>query len=135
MFERSAPLSVSGSTLTVGLPEQTLLARARQRGDDVRLREALLAVLRLDLTPELVLDPSAGAPGRGRWRGVDVRPCRHLAGRQLRRPPRRPPAQRARPRRATDPPRRSRVPPGRPRRWPLRASRARRPSGPRRRQP
>ena len=62
MFERSAPLSVSGSTLTVGLPEQTLLARARQRGDDVRLREALLAVLRLDLTPELVLDPSAGAP-------------------------------------------------------------------------
>ena len=56
-FERSAPVGVSGSTLTVGVPESGTLTFARKSGHDTRLREAILSVLRIDLTPDLVLDP------------------------------------------------------------------------------
>ena len=60
-FERSAPVGVSGSTLTVGVPESGTLTFARKSGHDTRLREAILSVLRIDLTPDLVLDPGVAA--------------------------------------------------------------------------
>ena len=61
-FERSAPVGVSGGTLTVGVHESGTLAFAKKSGHDTRLREAMLAVLKVDLTPDLVLDPGAVPP-------------------------------------------------------------------------
>ncbi len=61
-FERSAPIGVSGDTLTVAVPESGTLAFARKSGHDTRLREAILAVMHVDLTPDLTLDPGAVAP-------------------------------------------------------------------------
>ena len=58
-FERSVPVGVSGSTLTVGVPESGTLTFAKKSGHDTRLREAILAVMHVDLTPDLVLDPGA----------------------------------------------------------------------------
>ena len=58
-FERSAPVGVSGSTITVGVPESGTLTFAKKSGHDMRLREAILAVMHADLTPDLVLDPGA----------------------------------------------------------------------------
>jgi len=60
-FERSAPLGVNGSILTVGVPEAGTLTFAKKSGHDTRLREAMLSVLKVDLTPDLVLDPGVGA--------------------------------------------------------------------------
>ncbi|MCX6461560.1 MAG: DNA polymerase III subunit gamma and tau [Actinobacteria bacterium] len=61
-FERSAPIGVSGDTVTVAVPESGTLAFARKSGHDTRLREAILAVMHVDLTPDLTLDPGAVAP-------------------------------------------------------------------------
>ena len=58
-FERSVPVGVSGSTITVGVPESGTLTFAKKSGHDMRLREAILAVMHADLTPDLVLDPGA----------------------------------------------------------------------------
>jgi len=58
-FERSAPVGVSGDTVTVGVPESGTLTFAKKSGHDTRLREAILAVMHADLIPDLVLDPGA----------------------------------------------------------------------------
>ena len=63
-FERSVPLGITAGSLAVGVPEQGALTFARRSGHDVRLREAMLAVLRVELTPDLVLDPGAATSGR-----------------------------------------------------------------------
>lgn len=61
-FERSAPVGVTGDTVTVGVPESGTLTFAKKSGHDTRLREAILAVMNVDLVPDLVLDPGAVVP-------------------------------------------------------------------------
>ena len=57
-FEQSQPVSMDEKSLAVALPDQGRITFARNGGHDERLRQALIDVLKADLTPDLVLDPS-----------------------------------------------------------------------------
>lgn len=57
-FEQSQPVSMDSKTLAVALPDQGRITFARNGGHDERLRQALIDVLKADLAPDLILDPS-----------------------------------------------------------------------------
>ena len=57
-FEQSQPVSMDTKTLAIALPDQGRITFARNGGHDERLRQALIDVLKADLAPDLVLDPS-----------------------------------------------------------------------------
>jgi DNA polymerase-3 subunit gamma/tau len=62
-FADARPLSLSDGVLAVAVPDQGKAAAITQRGHDVRLREALLEVLQLDVTIDVVHDAeAAGSP-------------------------------------------------------------------------
>lgn len=57
-FEQSQPVSMDSKSLAVALADQGRITFARNGGHDERLRQALIDVLKADLAPDLVLDPS-----------------------------------------------------------------------------
>ena len=57
-FEQSQPVSMDSNSLAVALPDNGRITFARNGGHDERLRQALIDVLKADLQPELILDPS-----------------------------------------------------------------------------
>jgi DNA polymerase III subunit gamma/tau len=56
-FEQSSPVSVADGMLAVAMPDNGRITFARNGGHDERLRQALIDVLRIDVRPELMLDP------------------------------------------------------------------------------
>lgn len=65
LFNSSAPLSLSGGTLAVGVPNSGQVNNARTSGHDERLRQAILDVMRVDVRVDVVLAPDAVAPKGG----------------------------------------------------------------------
>jgi DNA polymerase-3 subunit gamma/tau len=65
LFNSSAPLSIAGGTLAVGVPNSGQVNNARTSGHDERLRQAILDVMRADVRVDVVLAPDAVAPKAG----------------------------------------------------------------------
>ncbi|MDD2859029.1 MAG: DNA polymerase III subunit gamma and tau [Candidatus Nanopelagicales bacterium] len=65
LFNSSAPLSIAGGTLAVGVPNSGQVNNARTSGHDERLRQAILDVMHADVRVDVVLAPDAVAPKGG----------------------------------------------------------------------
>jgi DNA polymerase-3 subunit gamma/tau len=63
LFTDSTPVSLSNGALAVAVAEQGKATRIAQAGHDERLRQALIDVLGLDVTIDIMLDPGAAAAG------------------------------------------------------------------------
>ena len=62
LFSASQPLSISNGTLAIGVTNAGQVNNARASGHDERMRQAILAVMRVDVRIDVVLDPNAVAP-------------------------------------------------------------------------
>ena len=65
-FHAATPVSSSGGALAVAVAEPGNARAIAQRGHDERLRQAIIDVLALDLTIDVLHDPEPAAPGPAR---------------------------------------------------------------------
>jgi len=65
-FHAATPVSCAGGALAVAVAEPGNARAIAARGHDERLRQAIIDVLALDLTIDVLHDPEPAAPGPGR---------------------------------------------------------------------
>ena len=62
VFSDSRPVSVSNGVLAVAVESQGKIKNIKDSGNDERLRQAVLEVMRTDIRIDVILDPSTSAP-------------------------------------------------------------------------
>jgi DNA polymerase-3 subunit gamma/tau len=81
LFHSAFPISLTGSVLAVAVPEPGMVRNIAQRGHDERLRQAIIDVLGIDVSVDVVHDPDASrGPGSPEGPGAGLPDTAPAAG-------------------------------------------------------